>query len=54
MHSDNQTQIRKMMGEFYKSEFNELALKYEKDIGKRIHKFSLWITLFSLNITHGL
>lgn len=31
MHPDNQTQIRKMMGEFYKSEFNELALKYEKD-----------------------
>lgn len=31
MHSDNQTQIRKMMGEFYKNEFNELALKYEND-----------------------
>ena len=31
MHSDNHTQIRKMMGEFYKSEFNELALKYEND-----------------------
>ena len=30
MYSDNQTQIRRMMGEFYKNEFNELALKYEK------------------------
>ena len=31
MHSDNQTQIQKMMGEFYKNEFNELALKYKSD-----------------------
>ena len=31
MHSDNQTQIQKMMGEFYKNEFNELALKYKND-----------------------
>lgn len=31
MHPDNRKQIQKMMGEFYKNDFNELALKYEKD-----------------------